>query len=121
MRAPEYLEFLCTPLFERTRKGVLTDDDVKVLEDALLENPDLGAVVRQTGGVRKARAAQEGPGKSGSARVAYLYVRVQQTIYFVCAFSKNDQENLTAGQKQLIRRLVWEIEKEEWPRKRPVS
>lgn len=113
----ELLEFVYLGLFERTRRGVLTDAEVKEVEDALLANPRAGAVMVNTGGVRKVRAAQEFRGKSGSARVAYLYVPEQSTIYFILAFPKNVQGNLTEGQKKQVRAVVAQIRDEDWPRK----
>jgi hypothetical protein len=114
----ELLEFIYLPLFERTRKGVLTDAEVKEVEDALLANPRAGAVIVNTGGVRKVRAAQDQRGKSGSARVVYLYVEEQATVYFILAFPKNVQGNLTAEQKRLVRALVGQVRQEDWPRRR---
>lgn len=112
------LEFVYLALFERTRKGVLTDAEMKEVEDALLANPRAGAVMANTGGVRKVRAAQEQRGKSGSARVAYLYVEEQATVYFIIAFPKNVQGNLTDAQKKQVRTVVAQIRDEGWPRKR---
>ena len=114
----EFLEFVYLALFERTRKGVLTDAEVKAVEDELLANPRAGAVMVNTGGVRKVRAAQEQRGKSGSARVAYLYVEEQATVYFILAFPKNVQGNLTAEQKKQVRAVVAAIKGEDWPRGR---
>ncbi len=114
----EFLEFVYVPLFERTRKGVLSDAEVKEVEDALLANPRAGVVMVNTGGVRKVRAAQEHRGKSGSARVAYLYVEEQATVYFIIAFPKNVQGNLTDAQKKQLRALVAQIRDDEWPRRR---
>jgi hypothetical protein len=114
----QFLEFVYVALFERTRKGVLTDAEVKEVEDALLANPRAGVVMVNTGGVRKVRAAQEQRGKSGSARVAYLYVEEQATVYFVIAFPKNVQGNLTDAQKKQLRTLVAQIRDDDWPRKR---
>jgi hypothetical protein len=112
-----YLEFVYTRLFQATRRGVLADEEVRVVEDALLENPEAGAMIAGTGGVRKIRAAQEGRGKRGSARVVYLYVARQRTVYFILTFPKNVQVNLTEAQKKAVREMVAEIEAEEWPRK----
>jgi len=113
-----YLEFVYTGFFERARKGVLTDDEMKVVEDEILENPRRGAVMGGTGGVRKIRAAQEGHGKSGSARVAYLYVEVWKAAFFILAFPKNVQGNLTDAQKKVVRNEVALLLAEEWPRKK---
>lgn len=112
------LEFVYLGLFERTRKGVLTDAEMKQVEDELLANPRAGVVMVNTGGVRKVRAAQEQRGKSGSARVAYLYVEEQATVYFILAFPKNVQGNLTDAQKKQVRGVVEQIRDEDWPRKR---
>jgi hypothetical protein len=114
----EWLEFVYLDLFERARKGVLTDAEMKAVEDELLASPRAGAVMVNTGGVRKIRAAQEQRGKSGSARVAYLYVEEQATVYFILAFPKNVQGNLTAQQKKQVRALVAQIKQEPWPRRR---
>jgi hypothetical protein len=113
-----YLEFVYTPLFQATRKGVLMDAEVRAVENALLENPEAGPMIAATGGVRKIRAAQEGRGKSGSARVVYLFVGWQRTVYFILAFPKNVQGNLTQAQKKIVREVVADIESEEWPRKK---
>lgn len=114
----ELLEFVYLKLFERSRKGVLTDEEVKQVEDELLANPRAGVVMVSTDDVRKVRAAQEQRGKSGSARVAYLYVPEQATVYFILAFPKNVQGNLTAEQKKQVRAVVAQIRSEGWPRRR---
>ncbi len=116
----ELLEFVYLELFERTRRGVLGDVEAKAVEDALLANPRAGVVIVDTGGVRKVRAAQDHRGKRGSARVVYLYVQEQRTVYFILVFPKNVQGNLTARQKQAVRTLVGQVREEQWPRRRPL-
>lgn len=100
-RPGEMLEFVYLALFERTRTGILEDSDLKALEDVLLANPRAGVVMAGTGGVRKLRAARERRGKSGGARVVYLFLEEQATVYFILAFPKNVQGNLTPEQKRL--------------------
>lgn len=107
-----YLEFVYLELFERTRNGVISDGEMKVLEDELLENPEKGSVQRDTGGVRKVRVATGGGGKSGGARVVYLYAQARETIYLLLAFPKNVQANLTADQKKALRKLAAKLKKE---------
>ncbi|SOD02406.1 RelE toxin of RelE / RelB toxin-antitoxin system [bacterium JGI 053] len=110
---PRFVEFVFLPSFERTAEGVLSESDIRELECTLLENPREGPVMRGTGGVRKARAAIEGRGKSGSARVIYLYVEARAKIYFLLCFPKNEQANLTPEQTRRIRMLVAQLEAEE--------
>lgn len=109
------LEFVYTPLFERTRKSLLSDEDMKRVEDELLADPKRGALMGGTGGIRKMRAAQESRGKRGSARVAYLYLEERGTVYFLIAFGKNVQANLTAAECRMLRQIVAMIRQEPWP------
>jgi hypothetical protein len=48
--------------------------------------------------------------------VIYFFVGRQQTVYFILAFPKNVQGNLTEAQKKAVREIVAGIEEEEWPR-----
>lgn len=51
-------------------------------------------------------------GKSGGARVIYLDVFEKEKLYFLFAYPKNVQENLTAEQKKAIKNIIDEIKKE---------
>jgi len=108
-----FLEFVFLPSFERSAAGLLSEHDIQVLEETLLEEPRKGVVMRDTGGVRKVRAAIEGRGKSGSTRVVYHYVEAREKIYFLLCFPKNEQANLTPEQTRRIRMLVAQLEAEE--------
>jgi hypothetical protein len=110
-----HLEFVHMPLFERTRKNVLNDEEVHAVENQLLANPAAGVILRDTGGVRKLRAALENRGKRGSVRIVYYYHRQRDTIYFILAFAKNVQASLTPAQRRIVRELVAAIEAEAWP------
>ena len=109
------VEFVYTALFERTRKPILTDEEMRAVEDELLASPDRGVLMRATGGVRKIRAAQDNRGKSGSARVVYLHIPERETVYFLLAFGKNVKGNLTAAECRMLRQVVTMIREEPWP------
>jgi hypothetical protein len=97
--------FVYLPLAET----VLTDAEWQVVEQLLLDNPAAGAVISGTGGVRKLRVAFANRGKRGSARTIYLHVDSQERIYFLLAYAKNVQENLTNDQKRQIRAVVEQL------------
>jgi hypothetical protein len=107
-----YFEFVRLPSFERTAAGVLSEEDIRCLEQVLIENPRGGQVVPGTGGVRKIRVATEGRGKRGSARVIYLYVELREKVYLLLAYAKNVQADLTAEQARAVRALVDQLRKE---------
>ncbi len=106
-------EFVYTAPFQRSWKAMgLNDADQKLLEEALLRNPQLGDVIEGTGGARKMRIQLEGRGKSGGGRVIYVDVFELEKLYFLLAYPKNVQDNLTPDQKKMIRKLVEAIQKE---------
>ena len=62
-----YREFIETKAFTTTWTELeLTDDDLRALQNQLLDNPQAGPVIRHTNGARKIRIPFEGKGKSGS-------------------------------------------------------
>lgn len=106
-------EFVYTAPFQRSWKAMgLNDADQKFLEEALLQNPQLGDVIEGTGGARKMRIQLEGRGKSGGGLVIYVVVFELEKLYHLLAYPNNVQDNLTPEQKKMIRRLVDAIQKE---------
>jgi hypothetical protein len=61
--------FIETTTFTKLITSYLTDDEYRGLQSFLLQHPDIGKVVRQSGGVRKMRWGAAGKGKSGGIRV----------------------------------------------------
>lgn len=106
-------KFIYTEPFRRCWKAMgLDDQSIVELELALLKNPKLDDVIEGTGGARKKRIQLEGRGKSGGERVIYLSVFEQENLYFLFAYPKNVQENLTSEQKKSIRAMIDAIRKE---------
>ncbi|WP_246545767.1 hypothetical protein [Pelotalea chapellei] len=57
-----------SPLFTKQVHDYLTDTEYGVFQEYLAANPDMGDVVRGSGGVRKVRWSRRGTGKSGGVR-----------------------------------------------------
>lgn len=91
----------------------LDDDDLKVLETLLLQNPQLGDVIEGTGGARKLRIQlNDNRGKSGGGRVIYVDIFEKEKLYFLFAYPKNIQEDFSPEQKKAICKIIDEIKKE---------
>ena len=100
------------PIFDKQWEAMgLNDDDLKELQEQLLKNPQIGSVVKGTGGLRKVRFALPGQGKSGSARVVYVDFVVAETLYLIYAYPKNEKDNLTKEECNSIKKLIQEIER----------
>ena len=106
-------EFVYTEPFRKCWKAMgLSENDLKKLEEILLENPQLGDVIEGSGGARKMRIQIENRGKSGGGRVIYVDVFEKEKLYFLLSYPKNVQDNLTPDQKKQVRKLVEAIKKE---------
>lgn len=106
-------EFVELPIFRTRWEDLgLTDTDLRRLQDELLADPKVGAVMQGTGGVRKMRFAFEHRGKSGGVRVIYIDFEVYEKIYLLTAYTKNEKENLTKEERNEIRRLVAILEEQ---------
>ena len=81
---------------------------LSMLQDELMEDPTLGAVDPETGGLRKARMADpaRGIGKRGGFRVHYLWLPRRRHIHFMSIYSKRRQGALSPVEKRALRRLV---------------
>ncbi len=62
-----------TPIFTKQLLSVLSDDEYRQFQQALLERPDAGMVIPGSGGLRKLRWGAEGRGKRGGVRVIYYW------------------------------------------------
>ena len=105
--------FVELPFFRSKWKDMgLTDDDLKRLQEELLADPKIGAVMRGTGGVRKMRFAFEQRGKSGSVRVIYVDFEVYEKIFLITAYPKNEKDNLTAAERNELKQMIHILEEQ---------
>ncbi len=72
-----------TPIFTKTINSLMDDAEYKELQEALVNRPDMGVLIRNGGGLRKARWSLEGRGKSGGARIIYYWMSPRDQIYMI--------------------------------------
>ena len=77
------------------------------MQSFLLQYPESGKVVRGSGGVRKVHWAMSGKGKSGGVRVIYYFKKLDDEIWLLTIYSKNEVENIPA---HVLRQIAKEIE-----------
>lgn len=88
------------------------DNDLRQLELVLLQNPKTGPVMQGTGGLRKMRFAFGNRGKSGSVRVCYVDFVLAETIYLITCYPKDKKDNLTAAEKNAVKRIIEALDRE---------
>jgi hypothetical protein len=105
--------FIEVPLFTKRWKEIgLGDDELRALQIMLLKDPQSGPVMEGSGGIRKVRFPLENRGKSGSVRVCYTDFEEYEVTYLITAFEKNEQENLSAEEKIILKKLVKALKEE---------
>jgi mRNA-degrading endonuclease RelE of RelBE toxin-antitoxin system len=65
-------------------------------------------LIRGGGGLRKLGWRVGDKGKRGGCRVIYYWDKESETIYMLLVYPKSDQEDLTAEQARVLRRLIRE-------------
>lgn len=95
-----------TSVFTRLIRELMSDDDYRDLQLALVERPDMGDLIPGSGGLRKIRWKRDCLGKRGGVRIIYYWVINDQHIRMLYVYPKNKQENLTAEQLAVLRKIV---------------
>ena len=96
------MRFVDTPVFTKELRDILSDDDYRSIQAAIMLRPEQGAIIRGTGGIRKLRWSGKGYGKSGGLRF------ISETIYMLYIYPKSRQADLTPEQCRVLGRLVRE-------------
>ena len=87
-----------------------TDEDLRKLENSILENPQIGKVIKGTGKLRKMRFSFPGRGKRGSVRVCYVDFFLHDSVYMITVYAKNEKENLSQKEKNDIKKAIEKLE-----------
>ncbi|MET0038003.1 MAG: type II toxin-antitoxin system RelE/ParE family toxin [Candidatus Thiodiazotropha lotti] len=95
-----------TSVFTKLIRELLEDDEYRELQEALVNRPDLGDLIRGSGGIRKVRWNLKGTGKSGGVRVIYYWVVDDHHIRMLYVYPKGKQANLTKEQVAQLKAIV---------------
>lgn len=104
-------EFAYIPSFLSKWEHIgLTEEDLHELELILLQNPEIGAVIRGGGGARKVRFAYGHKGKSGGARIIYVDFEVYECIYLLDVYTKSDKANISKTEINALKEVIEVLE-----------
>jgi hypothetical protein len=101
--------FIETPVFTRLVREALSDEDYAALQQTLADRPDIGALIKGGGGIRKVRWALPGGGKSGGIRVMYYWRAKADQIYLLFLFPKSARSDLTPDQVKELAKYAKEL------------
>jgi hypothetical protein len=93
------------PEFRTRAKSLLTDAERESIVQYLAMHPEVGAIMKGTGGVRKLRWPAKGKGKSGGVRIVYFTHNPSMPLFLLTVFAKGDKANLSRGECNELARL----------------
>ena len=70
-----------TPIFTKTIQSLMSEDDYRQLQSALVIRPDLGELIPDSGGLRKLRWRVPGGGKRGGVRLIYYWTTSREEVW----------------------------------------
>lgn len=103
------MQIIRTRIYERKLRRLLTAGEAITAENEIALNPTKWPVIVGSGGIRKARAARQDKGKSGGVRILYYYWEINEDLYLLDVYAKNEQENLSAKDKKILKDLMKEL------------
>ena len=100
--------FIELPAFERHRADYLDDEGFRALQLLLMKEPEAGAPMPETGGLRKLRYpdARRGKGKRGGLRVIYYWWLGGRQLWLFTVYDKDEMSDLTPAQRKMFKTMI---------------
>ena len=100
--------FVELPAFERHRADYLDDDAFRSLQYLLMQHPEAGDLMPDTGGLRKLRFAdaRRGKGKRGGLRVIYYWWVAGLQSWLFTLYDKDEIADLTPQQRKSLKAMI---------------
>jgi mRNA-degrading endonuclease RelE of RelBE toxin-antitoxin system len=97
-----------TAVFSKQVEKLLDAESYRLLQLRLVQDPEAGALIQGTGGLRKIRWQGSGRGKRGGVRAIYYWATSQGEILMLLMYPKSERDDLSAEQKKVLAALVRE-------------
>ena len=95
-----------TPSYLADAERLFSVDERKAIVDRLASDPTCGVVIPGGGGIRKVRFGFGARGKSGGARIVYLFSGTDLPVFILAVFAKNEKANLSVSERNALGKMV---------------
>ena len=85
----------------------MKDDEYRLFQLYLMDNPEKGDIIRGSGGVRKIRWAINNQGKSGGIRIIYYWKNQKDEAWLLTLYAKNEADSIPAN---ILKQIAKEIQ-----------
>ena len=93
-----------TPAYLAIANKLFSEEERADIVALIAADPECGDLIRGTGGFRKVRVARRGMGKSGGARVVYIWRHERFPVFLITVFPKNEKENLSMAERSALKK-----------------
>ena len=98
-----------TPSYLADAERLFSPDELAAVVDRLAADPTCGVVIPGSGGIRKVRFGFDGRGKSGGARIIYLFSGESLPVFVLAVFAKNEKANLSPAERNALAKMVTDM------------
>ncbi len=100
-----------TSVFTRQVVELLSSNEYRQLQMALILHPEMVTIIPGSGGLRKVRWSLSGRGKRGGVRVIYYWAVPNDQLLMLLIYAKSERDNLTPAQLKVLLKII----KDEYP------
>jgi hypothetical protein len=100
--------FVELPPFERYRSVYLDDEAFLALQNLLMNRPEAGDAIPDTGGLRKLRFTDKrrGKGKRGGLRIIYYWWVAGFEFWLFTLYDKDEMTDLTPQERRKLKAMI---------------
>jgi hypothetical protein len=95
-----------TPSYLVDAERLFSLDERKAIVDQLASDPTCGVVIPGGSGIRKVRFGFGACGKSGGARIVYVFSGTSLPVLILAVFAKNEKANLSTAERNALGKMV---------------
>jgi hypothetical protein len=92
-----------TPTYLAIASKLFSEEERADVVALVAADPECGDLIRGTRGFRKVLVARQGLGKSGGARVVYIWRNQRFPVFLTAIFPKNQKENLSMAERNALK------------------
>jgi hypothetical protein len=93
-----------TPTYLAIANKLFSEKEREEIVALVSAGPECGDLISGTGGFRKVRVARKGMGKSGGARIIYIWRNKRFPVFLITVFPKNQKENLSMAERNALKK-----------------
>jgi hypothetical protein len=98
-----------TPSYLADAERLFSSAERMAIVDRLAADPTCGVVIPGSGGIRKVRFGYGTRGKSGGARIIYLFSGERLPVFVLAVFAKNEKANISPAERNALAKMVTDM------------